>query len=204
MTKLAPSFWHSFPLPLRTVGIYLQMSSVLQGHATGRCFNQTTVKYSYCFAIHESTDWDLSFWAVLLICDIYLKILYSSCTLGTLERSGQAEGCVWSVWGLVSFPEFATSHSLLDRKEHMLWLQSDYSLSMAGSNCCFEIIFPVLYTLTSRKEEIAHMSTQIILQDAGMAPVLTFVIFSIPIMSHDFWSDYQNQVQELWGRPQGT
>lgn len=75
---------------------------------------------------------------------------------------------------------------------------------MAGSNCCFEIIFPELDMLTSRKEEIARMSTQIILQDAGMAPVLTFVIFSIPKTSHDFWSDYQNQVQELWGRPQGT
>lgn len=48
------------------------------------------------------------------------------------------------------------------------------------------------------------MSTQIILQDAEMAPVLTFVIFSIPIASHDLWSDYQNQVQELWERPQGT
>lgn len=43
-----------------------------------------------------------------------------------------------------------------------------------------------------------------ILQDAGMAPVLTFFIFSIPIVSHDFWSDYQNRVQELWGRQQGT
>lgn len=75
---------------------------------------------------------------------------------------------------------------------------------MAGSNCCFEIIFPVLDMLTSRKEEIAHMSTQIILQDAEMAPVLTFVILSIPIASHDLWSDYQNQVQELWERPQGT
>lgn len=47
MTKLAPGFWHSFSLPLRAAGTYLQMSSVLQGHATDRCFNRTTVKYSY-------------------------------------------------------------------------------------------------------------------------------------------------------------
>ena len=86
--------------------------------------------------------------------------------------------------GGMSVPEFASSYALLDRKERMLWLQRDYSLSVAGSNCSFEITFPVLNMLTCRKEEIAHMSTQIILQDAGTAPVLTFVIFSSLIASH--------------------
>lgn len=119
------------------------MSSLLQGYVTGRCFNQTTVK----IFILVCNPWGHRLRPEFLsctTCDICPRILYSGCPLGRLERSGQAELCVWSMWGRMSFPEFASSHTVLDRKEHVLWLQWDYSLSMAGSNCCFEIIFPVL------------------------------------------------------------
>lgn len=180
------------------------MSSLLQGYVTGRCFNQTTVK----IFILVCNPWGHRLRPEFLSCTTYLWHLpknfvfwLSSWKIGEIRSSRGV--CMKYVGADVISWICLFPHSLGQERTCVVTTVRLFT-EYGRIKLLFWNNLSCIRHAMSRKEEMAHVSTQIILQDTGMAPVLTFVIFSIPTMSHDFWSDYQNQVQELWGRPQGT